>query len=152
MQTKNAVGFTLLELMIGLIIMGMMARFAVPELRGLLTNYRLNNAAKVVWFDLHRARMLAIRQRTTMQVNFTTTAYNVVRSDTGAVVFRRNLSGAQPPGDYPGITVSLSGTAQNLSFTNTGALLPPSQTVQIQGPTRSKSFTVILTGRIGQIS
>jgi len=148
MKLKNELGFTLVELLVAGIIMAIVAAIAAPGFSGLIRNYKLTNAARVVWLDLQRAKMMAIKQRTTMQVDFTSTLYTIARADTPTpAILSRNLSS-----DYPGITVSLVGTAQSVSFTSTGTLLPPNKTVQIQGPTRSKSFTIITTGRIGQIS
>src|SRR5712691_6838843 len=143
MRIKDTIGFTLVELLIALMIVGIIAAIAVPRFSGLIRNYKLTNAARVVWLDLQRAKMMAIKQRTTMQVDFTSTPYTIARADTPTpAILSRNLSR-----DYPGITVSLGGTSQSVSFTSTGTLLPPNKTVQIQGPTRSKSFTIITTGR-----
>ncbi len=145
MQSTPERGFTFVELMLVLMIMGVVAALAVPRFSGLIQNYKLANAARVVWLDLHRARMRAIKQGVTMRVDFRATSYTIKRVDTSVVVFSRQLSG-----DYPGISVSLNGTSQSVSFGSTGTA--DNRTVVIQGPTRSKSFTVITTGRLGAIS
>src|SRR5215831_9116698 len=92
MPIKNTIGFTLVELLIALMIMGIIAAIAVPRFSGLIKNYKLTNAAKVVWLDLHRAKMMAIKHGRTMRVDFTATSYHIVRVDTDAVVLSRNLS------------------------------------------------------------
>jgi len=145
MKSRNDIGFTLAELMICLMIMGLVAALAAPRFRGLVKNYKLTNAARVVWLDLHRAKMMAIKRGKTMRVDFTRTSYNVLRVDTGAVAFRRDLSG-----DYPGITFNTTATTASVSFGSTGTA--NGGTVVIQGPAGSKSFTIAFTGRIGQIS
>ena len=75
MQIKNALGFTLVELLIALMIIGIMAAIAVPRYSALIKSYKLTNAARVVWLDLHRTKMMAIKQGRTMRVDFTSPPY-----------------------------------------------------------------------------
>jgi hypothetical protein len=103
------------------------------------------NAARVVWLDLHRAKMMAIKQARAMRVDFTATAYHIVRVDTAAVVLSRNLSV-----DYPSITFDTTATTPSVSFGSTGTANGGTIVIQ-HSPTSSKHFTIALTGRIGQI-
>jgi hypothetical protein len=112
----------------------------------LIKNYKLTNAARVVWLDLQRAKMMAIKQGSTMRVDFTATSYNIVRVDTATVVLSRNLSV-----DYPSISFNTTATTPSVSFGSTGTANGGTVVIQ-QGPTSSKHFTIALTGRIGQIS
>lgn len=141
----NERGFTLVELLIGTMILAILGTVAAPQFTGLLRNFRLNGAAKVIWGDLHKARMMAIRENTAIRVDFTSSAYDIVRVNTAAVAFRRNLAL-----DYPGITVSI--TNNTVTFGSTGTAGGGSQTVQVQSATGMKSFTILTTGRIGNIS
>jgi prepilin-type N-terminal cleavage/methylation domain-containing protein len=143
MQIKNARGLTLVELLIAIMITGIIAAIAVPRFSVLIKNHKLMNAARVVWLDLHRAKMMAIKEGRTMRVDFTATAYNIVRVDTAAVVVSRNISM-----DYPNITLAI---IPSVSFGSTGTA-NGGTVVLHQGPTSSKRFTIALTGRIGQIS
>jgi len=145
MQLKNTRGFTLVELLIALMIMGIMVAIAVPRFSGLIKNYRLTNAARIVWLDLHRAKMMAIKQGRTMRVDFTATSYNIVRVDTAAVVLSRNLSV-----HYPSVTFDTTATTPSVSFGSTGTANGGTVVLQ-RGPTSSKHFTIALTGRIGRI-
>ena len=108
-------------------------------------NYRLTNAARIVWLDLHRAKMMAIKQGRTMRVDFTATSYNIVRVDTAAVVLSRNLLV-----DYPSVTFDTTATTPSVSFGSTGTANGGTVVIQ-QGPTSSKHFTIAFTGRIGRI-
>lgn len=145
MQIKNTIGFTLLEVLMALMIMGIIAAIAVPRFRGLIKNYQLMNAARVVWLDLHRAKMMAIKQGRAVRVDFTATAYHIVRVDTAAVVLSRHLAV-----DYPSITFDTTGTTSSVSFGSTGTANGGTIVIQ-HSPTSSKHFTIALTGRIGQI-
>ena len=96
MQSTSERGFTFVELMLVLIIMGVVAALAVPQFSGLIQNYKLANAARVVWLDLHRARMRAIKERRTMRVDFTAISYTIYRlrvspEPQDTPVFSRNL-------------------------------------------------------------
>jgi prepilin-type N-terminal cleavage/methylation domain-containing protein len=139
-------GVTLVELLIGIMIMGIVAAVAVPQLPGLLRPYRLNGAARLVSLDLQQARMLAIKEGTTIMVHFASTSYTTVRQPTGVVVLSRTLAG-----HYAGITVGTSGGS--VVFGSTGTVEPPSKTITLHGPSgSSKRLTVLPTGRIGAIS
>jgi type IV fimbrial biogenesis protein FimT len=140
----NERGFTLVELLIGAMILAILGSVAAPQFTGLLRSFRLNGAAKVAWGDLHRARLTAIKEGTTIRVDFTSSAYDIVRVNTAEVIFRRNLST-----DYPGITVSI--TNNTVSFGSTGTAGSGSKTVQVQSAAGMKSFTILTTGRIGNI-
>src|SRR6266446_5111899 len=139
MQLKNTRGYTLIELLVALMIMGIMVAIAVPRFN------RLINAARIVWLDLHRAKMMAIKQGRTMRVDFTATSYNIVRVDTAAVVLSRNLSV-----HYPSVTFDTTATTPSVSFGSTGTANGGTVVLQ-RGPTSSKHFTIALTGRIGRI-
>ena len=145
MITTGDKGFTVIELLIGAMIVAILGVVAAPQFTGLLQRFRLNGATRVVWGDLHKARLMAIKENTAMTVNFTGNSYNITRTVSGQVVLQRNL--AQ---DYPGITVSITNNA--ITFGSTGTAGGGSQTVQVQSSAGTKSFTVLTTGRIGNIS
>jgi prepilin-type N-terminal cleavage/methylation domain-containing protein len=144
MITKEC-GFTLVELLIGAMIITIMGAFAAPQFGSTLRAYRLNGATQVIWGDLHKARLMAIKENRTIRVDFTSSAYEIVRVDTAVVAFRRNLAA-----DFPGVTVSIPNNT--ISFGSTGTAGGGGKTVQVQSTTASKSFTILTTGRIGNFS
>jgi prepilin-type N-terminal cleavage/methylation domain-containing protein len=141
----NERGFTLVELLIGAMIISIMGAFAAPQFGSTLRAYRLNGATQVIWGDLHKARLMAIKENRTIRVDFTSSAYEIVRVDNAEVVFRRNLTT-----DVPGITVTIQNNT--ISFGSTGTAGGGGKTVQVQSSTGGKSFTILTTGRIGNIS
>jgi prepilin-type N-terminal cleavage/methylation domain-containing protein len=146
MKIKDEIGFTYIELLMVLMIISIGAAVAAPNFGKMIKNYKLTNAARMVWLDVHKARTLAIKQGQTMRVDFTTTSYSIVRVDTGALVFSRNLNARA----YRGLTIDTNTTA-SVSFGTTGTANGSTVVIK-QGSAGSKSFTIALTGRIGKIS
>src|SRR5262252_3017439 len=134
MKIKNERGFTYVELLIALMIISIGAAIAAPNFGKLIKNYKLTNTARMVWLDVHRARMMAVKQGQTMRVDFTATSYSIVRVDTGAVVFSRNLNSRT----YRGITIDTN-TTTSVSFGTTGTA--NGSTIAVKNDTSSKSFT-----------
>jgi prepilin-type N-terminal cleavage/methylation domain-containing protein len=141
----NERGFTLIELLIGTMIIAIIAAFAAPQFGSILRAYRLNGATNVVWGDLHKARLMAIKENRNIKVDFAGTSYNFIRVDTGQVVLSRNLAV-----DYPGTTVSISN--DTVTFGTTGTAGGGGKTIQVQGSGGTKTFTILTTGRIGNFS
>jgi prepilin-type N-terminal cleavage/methylation domain-containing protein len=142
---RHTHGFTLVELCIAMMLVGILGAVAAPQLTGFLRHYRLNGAARLVWGDVQRARLMAVKENRPIRIDFTGTAYTLVRVDTAQVAFSRNLAGS-----YPGITLSVN--TDTVLFGSAGLLSSPLRTVQIHGFTGTKSFTILPTGSIGTIS
>lgn len=144
-MVRSEHGFTVMELCIVLMIAAVLAVVSVPQFSSMMRRYRLNGAAMVVWGDVQKARWMAIKETRTIRIDFTATSYTLVRVDTGEVAFTRNLAVL-----YPGVTLSV--TANTLAFRSSGLLDHSTRPVDLQGTSGTKSFTVLATGRVGEIS
>jgi prepilin-type N-terminal cleavage/methylation domain-containing protein len=71
---KNSTGFTLVELMVAIAILGVLCVIAIPTFTAWLPDYRLKQAARDLYANLQRARMGAIRANDTWGVLFDNSA------------------------------------------------------------------------------
>jgi Tfp pilus assembly protein FimT len=63
-------GLTVIDLGIGIAIIGILAAVAIPNLQPLMRTYRLNGAAREVMGDLMAARMKAVSQHRRVRVEW----------------------------------------------------------------------------------
>ncbi|MEE4353303.1 MAG: GspH/FimT family pseudopilin [Desulfatiglans sp.] len=69
---KNASGFTLIELMVGIAILAILAGLAVPAFSTWAPNYRLKNASSDLYSNIQAARMRAIQNGADYAIIFDT--------------------------------------------------------------------------------
>lgn len=128
-------------------IIGVEAVVIAPRISDALKDYRLNGAAMEVWEDIHGARLMAIREKQTIRIDFDDSSYRIIRAATGEVVLSRNLAA-----EYPGISISVTESRDGIVFDRTGAAGGGSQEIAILGPTGKRRFSVLATGVIGGLS
>jgi type IV fimbrial biogenesis protein FimT len=139
-------GFTLIELIVTVAIIGLVARMATVNMLGEIPRYRLTSAATQLAWSFRALRMRAISQHHTVTVTFTNSHVYTVWTDRNAnginesgEVQTTDLSGA-----YPG--VQLASTA-NPVFNPTGTVtnLP---TLTLTNPSGTKTLTMNILGDI----
>jgi prepilin-type N-terminal cleavage/methylation domain-containing protein len=88
-------GFSIMELMAVVVILGIMASFAGPALSRITRHQRVNRAATVIASDLQNAFAVAARQRqpVRIQADANTRSYQFIDRKTGAVLRIRTFYG-----------------------------------------------------------
>lgn len=117
-QSRAASGFTVLELLVAMGVATVLMAIAVPSFSSWLPALRLSAATRQVVADLRGARMKAISQGTSFQLNFSGTAYVIQKcagactNDSGNIVLPEGItaSTSAAPQFLPRGTASSSAT------------------------------------------
>ena len=110
-KNTNSKGFTLIELMIVIAILGILAGIAAPNFQTYMTRMRLNGAARQIMTDLMEARSKAVSRNNRFRVFFLDDhQYKVLdddnnnnAEDSGETTITRDIQN-----EYYGVTLSAS--------------------------------------------
>jgi prepilin-type N-terminal cleavage/methylation domain-containing protein len=144
--TKKATGYTLMEVMAVVCLIGILAAIAIPGFSAWVPDYRLKKAARDLYSNLQRAKMGAIRNNSEWRVYFDSDAERYLLcsdpggdstwgSDDDAVEITVNLS------DYKGVDFGIAGGASAIgddyveapAGTNPATNFTPRGTVDFRG-------------------
>ncbi len=76
---KNSLGFTIIELMLVIAVVGILASVTVPKYQGLTDHYHLEASAQVVAGQIRNAKQYAMDRREPIYVMFDTTTKKTVQ-------------------------------------------------------------------------
>jgi len=157
MAHRRAFGFTLIELMIVIAVLGVLTAIALPSFQSTLERRRLVGATDILYANLQYARSEAIKQNQAVQFSFSTGTWCYGIDDDGANcdctspasctvdTVQKVVNGS----DYQNVTIATTNFA-GTSFTFNSRQGIPSDdgtfTLTING--QSKSVSVNPVGRI----
>lgn len=148
MKRLNKAGFTLIELMIVIAIIGIVSAIAAPNFRTYMAERRLSGAARMVMSDLMAARQKAVTQNNRFSVTFSGTQYTILdddndngSTDSGEMTEVRNIQT-----DYYDVTIP--NVTANPVFYPRGTASGTSVTLTSSKTGKSKKVVVALTGRV----
>jgi prepilin-type N-terminal cleavage/methylation domain-containing protein len=85
----GARGFTLIEALLVIVIVGFVSTFALPKMAAIMTEQRLNRAAWALGNQVQVAFGLAMRNRKPIQITFDTSQAQLTIADRAGTVFTR---------------------------------------------------------------
>jgi prepilin-type N-terminal cleavage/methylation domain-containing protein len=145
-RVAYAAGFTLVELMMTVAVIGIVSSVATMNVLQQIPRYRLTNAASQLAWTFRGLRMRAISQHHTVQVTLTNNHVYTVWTDlnNNSIVDSGEVQTVDINVVYPG--VQLTSTAAPI-FNSTGTVtnLP---TITLTNPSGSKTLTMNILGDI----
>ena len=130
-NTRNSNGFSFVELMVVIALIGLLSAIGLPSLLRNLPEKRLKNAARNLYADIQKVRLLAVKENVniTMIFNEATGQYSYMNggttiteslSDYGAVQYGCDVTSKNSWRESPDDSFPPSGITGNIEFSNLG--------------------------------
>ena len=114
LNAKSDRGFTLIELIIVLIIIGVAAAIATPNFFALLSRFHVNSSLERLLGGIREAQQQAMRQKKLCRININTNTNTLTGNPNNCLLNNRELE------DNINIRTNLSGAIPNISFSSKG--------------------------------
>jgi prepilin-type N-terminal cleavage/methylation domain-containing protein len=135
-------GFTLVEVMIVVAMIGIMAAIAVPSFLSWLPNMRLKADARDLYSNMQKAKMEAIKSNTPTSLNFTSGTGSPC---TGGSYTFTNSAGAIVNGSMANDVCLSTPTAFPGGFDTNGTAFGATGSITLTHPQSSKTYTITQT-------
>lgn len=144
----NESGFTLMEIILVVAVMGIVAAIAIPSFMALLPAMRVNGAARQVMGDLMDARMEAVKQNHEFKVFFLNNHEYKILDD-------NDSDGVDDGGLETSKTIDIQDNYKDVTLSDTGdPIFSPkgtattTSTITVQNASGSKDVSFSIAGRV----
>jgi prepilin-type N-terminal cleavage/methylation domain-containing protein len=146
-RNRTRGGFTLVELLVTMVVIGLLASLVVPGFRRLVDGIRVRSALQQLTGDLYHVRLLAVREGRPMQL--------VMLRDSAGCVRAYRIEASSPPANptvrqlpaLPELCLRHSGDTV-VVFNARGMLRPPARSFSVTYHGAADSVLVSIAGRI----
>ena len=140
MQIKNNNGFTIIELVLILLIIGIMAAMAVPNFLSWQPDMRLKAAARDLYSNMQKAKIAAVKSNTTVVFNFTQGTGTPCQG--GSYSFVNGLGETVASSTMANKICLSTSTAFPTGFTSRGLSSIPTGRIDLTHPDSSRTYTI----------
>ncbi|HPH55930.1 MAG TPA: GspH/FimT family pseudopilin [Smithella sp.] len=145
---KRQKGFTLLEVMVVIVIIGIMIGIAIPNFNEYIRSRRLSGATMQMYVDLMNARQQAVTQNAWVSLRLENTHQYKIFTDSnknGAIDTGESVVNGDIHPDFADVTFTTSAGTIFAFYPNGTAA---SKTLSLSGSAGSKNITISTAGRV----
>ena len=137
-------GYTLIEIMTVLAIIGILAGIIIPNVIGWLPNYRLRSGAEEIQSTLQLARLGAIKQNTSSTVTFDTANHTFLATVSGQTIKRGEMPAGVLIDSITSPSSQIQFDSRGMANESTGLILVKN----IQGGIKTIAVNIVGNSRI----